>query len=67
MNLLPKVGQRIKLEYMDDPAPIETGATGTVRYVSEPWPGTRGHTIEVKWDNGRTLSLISDVDKFSII
>jgi hypothetical protein len=49
-------GDRIKLVSMpDDPNPIEVGAMGTVRRVTE----IPGHwtSISVDWDNGRTLNL----------
>lgn len=68
MYLLPKVGQRIRLDYMAaDPCPIEPGEMGTVRYITEPWPGTMARYIGVKWDNGRTLDLIYNLDLYSII
>ena len=57
-------GTRIRLvEMLDDPHPIETGAEGTVRNVV---PILGSFQIQVDWDNGRTLSLISPVDKFEI-
>ena len=49
----PKAGDRIELIYMDDPRPMEPGSQGTVIAVD-----SLG-TIHVKWDNGRTLGLLS--------
>lgn len=41
---------------VDDPAPMEIGATGT---VAEVWnPGNSLEQVSVKWDNGRTLMLV---------
>lgn len=55
------VGTRIKLIYMDDVQAIESGTKGTVELVDD------GGNIHINWDNGRTLSLIENVDKFEII
>lgn len=55
-------GTRIELIYMDDPyAPVSSGTKGTVEYVDD-----MGQ-IGMKWDNGRTLALIPEVDEFKII
>ena len=52
-------GTRLELLHMDDPyAPVPVGTCGTVNYVSD-YGG-----IDMKWDNGRTLSLMPDKDKF---
>ena len=55
------VGTRIKLNYMQDDYAVPSGMTGTVDYVDD-----EGQ-IGMKWDNGRTLSLIYGVDSFNII
>lgn len=55
------VGTRIKLIYMDDVQAIESGTKGTVELVDD------GGNIHINWDNGRTLSLIENVDRFEII
>jgi hypothetical protein len=55
-------GTRIELINMDDPyAPVPSGTKGTVEYVDD-----MGQ-ISMKWDNGRTLALIPEVDEFKII
>ena len=55
------LGKRVKLtEPMNDPFPIEVGSEGEVCNVGF-------DTINVKWDNGRTLGLIIGEDKFEII
>jgi hypothetical protein len=45
----------------NDPQPIEKGAKGTIEYIDD-----AGH-IHVKWDNGRSLSLIPNVDQYLIL
>ena len=55
-------GTRIELIHMDDPyAPVPSGTRGTVEFVDD-----MGQ-IAMKWDNGRTLALIPEVDEFKII
>ena len=55
-------GTRIRLDHMDDPyAPILAGTEGVVQAVDD-----AGQLI-MKWDNGRSLSLIPGEDSFSII
>ena len=55
-------GTRIRLNHMDDPyAPIPPGTIGSVDYIDD------AGNIHMKWDNGRTLSLIPGEDDFTII
>ncbi len=57
-----KEGLRIVCDYMtDDPRPIESGTKGTIICVDDMG------SIHVKWDNGRTLALLYDVDRFHLI
>ena len=50
-------GTRILLLGMDDPHhPVPPGTRGTVDYVDD------GGTIHMKWDNGRTLGVCTEVD-----
>lgn len=52
-------GTRLELLHMDDPYhPVPDGTRGTVHHVDD-----QGH-IDMRWDNGRTLSLVYDKDKF---
>ena len=52
-------GSRILLYQMTDPyAPVPSGTRGTVRYMDD------AGQVGVSWDNGRSLSLIPDVDSF---
>ena len=69
MNAIPRVGDRIRLlEMNDDPSPVPVGQEGTVvglqRIGEKPdaW-----HQIDVAWDNGRTLMLVSPPDRFEVI
>jgi hypothetical protein len=58
-----KNGDRIELISMwDDLDPIQPGEKGTILRI-EPY----SKTIEMKWDNGRTLNLLHDQDQFKII
>ena len=55
-------GTRIELIRMDDPyAPIPSGTRGTVDHVDD-----AGH-LHMKWDNGRTLSVVPEEDEFRVI
>ena len=55
------VGTRIRLESMNDPQAVPSGTEGTVIGVD-----SIGQ-IMMKWDNGRSLSLVPGEDSFSII
>lgn len=53
-------GKRIKMIFMEDPEPIEPGAMGTVIKLDG------AGQIQVKWDNGRNLSVIPGEDRYEI-
>ena len=47
---------------MDDSySPVESGMTGTVIHVDDMG------TLHMKWDNGRSLGICPDVDRFTVI
>ncbi len=55
-------GTRICLDSMEnDPFPIPSGSKGTVQFVDD------AGNILMKWDNGGSLSLIPEEDRFYII
>jgi hypothetical protein len=55
------IGKRIMMIFMDDPNPIEPDTMGTIVGVDSL------NQYQVKWDNGRSLSVIPEEDKFVII
>lgn len=54
-------GDRLECVHMEDAWAVPTGTKGSVDFVDD------YGNIHMKWDNGRTLSLIPDVDKFKKI
>ena len=54
-------GTRIRLDHMSDPQAVPSGTEGTVTYVDDIGQ------IGMKWDNGRSLSLVPGEDDFSVI
>lgn len=53
-------GRRITLIKMNDPDPVPAGTKGTIDYVDD-----LGQ-LHVKWDNGRTLAVVPEIDKYMI-
>lgn len=51
-------GTRICLDHMEDLCSVESGTCGTVQFVDD------AGTLHCKFDDGRTLGVIPDVDKF---
>lgn len=49
---------RIELIHMDDNWAVPSGTRGTVDYVDD------AGQIHMKWDNGRTLAIVPQMDKF---
>jgi len=54
-------GKRIKCVYMNDDQPIPEGELGTVDLVDDMG------TIHVIWDNGRSIGLIPNEDKYELV
>lgn len=53
-------GNRIRLFKMVDPYPVPPHTAGVIAFVDDI------NQIHVKWENGRTLAVIPDVDSFMI-
>ena len=51
-------GTRILLEHMADKFAVPNGTRGTVDHVDD------AGQIHMKWDNGRTLALVPQIDSF---
>jgi len=61
LTIYDLIGKRVKLiEMFEDADPIAPGTEGIVYNVG-------GDVINVKWDNGRTLGMIWEVDQFEVI
>ena len=55
-------GTLIRLKHMaDDIAPVPPGTIGEVQMIDD------GGNIHMKWQNGRSLSLIEEADDFEVI
>ena len=52
------LGTRILLNHMEDQWAVPPGTRGTVEYVDD------AGQIHPKWDNGRTLAIVPQVDNF---
>jgi len=64
-NMNPKIekGDRIIcIKMADDPNPVSSFSKGTVTGVVKDPMSDNGEIINMSWDNGSTLSLLSDVD-----
>lgn len=59
-QMYPK-GTRICLDHMEDKFAVESGTCGTVQAVDD------AGNIIMKWDNGRTLSIVPEVDRFHVV
>lgn len=59
-ELYPK-GTKIMLEHMDGESQMRSGLTGTVNYVDD------AGQIHMNWENGSSLALVPDVDKFTVL
>jgi len=59
-----KVGDRIRLDWMDDPDAVKVGEKGTVQAIHDLDTWTQ---VDVKWDNGRRLMLVIPPDGVTVI
>lgn len=51
-------GTRILLNHMEDQWAVPSGTRGTVEHVDD------AGQIHPKWDNGRTLAIVPEIDSF---
>lgn len=56
-----KPGIKVRLLYMEGEQQMAEGLEGTIDYVDD------APQIHVNWENGSSLALIPEVDKFEII
>lgn len=61
LRTLYKPGTRVVVLKMDDPYPVEPGTQGSVDHVDD------AGTIHCRFDDGRYLGLIPEVDRFEIV
>ena len=55
------IGKRIRINHMEDMLPVPDGTEGIIT-------GVDGiGKIQVKWDNGSTLSVIDEIDDYEIL
>ena len=55
------IGKRIRINYMEDIQPVPEGTEGTITGIDDIGQ------IQVKWDNGSTLSVIDEIDDYEIL
>lgn len=68
LNVIPNVGDRVRCLHMDGETSVPPGTEGTVLKVGrDPFEGEESYLIEVRWDNGSSLALVSAVDAWKIL
>lgn len=55
------IGKRIRINHMEDMLPVPDGTEGIITGVDDIGQ------IQVKWDNGSTLSVIDEIDDYEIL
>ena len=55
------IGKRIRINHMDDMSPVPDGTEGIITGIDDIGQ------IQVKWDNGSTLSIIEEIDDYEIL
>jgi len=55
------IGKRIRINHMDDMLPVPDGTEGLITGVDDIGQ------LQVKWDNGSTLSVIDEIDDYEIL
>lgn len=54
-------GKRVRMIHMEDADPIQPGQCGVVKFVDDL------NQLHVKWDDGRTLAIIPEKDKYEVL
>ena len=55
------IGKRIRINHMDDMSPVPDGTEGIITGIDDIGQ------IQVKWDNGSSLSIIDEIDDYEIL
>ena len=55
------IGKRIRINHMDDMLHVPDGTEGIITGIDDIGQ------IQVKWDNGSTLSVIEEIDDYEIL
>lgn len=55
------IGKRIRINHMDDMLPVPDGTEGIITGIDDIGQ------IQVKWDNGSSLSIIEEIDDYEIL
>ena len=58
---IAKKGMRIRMLSMDDDSPVDEGMEGTIHNIDDLG------TLHVKWDDGRSLGVIPNVDEYQLL
>ena len=61
MEKIQLIGKRIRINHMDDMLPVPDGTEGIITGIDDIGQ------IQVKWDNGSTLSVIEEIDDYEIL
>ena len=55
------IGKRIRINHMEDMSPVPDGTEGIITGIDDIGQ------IQVKWDNGSSLSIIDEIDDYEIL
>jgi hypothetical protein len=55
------IGRRIRINHMEDMSPVPDGTKGIITGIDDIGQ------IQVRWDNGSSLSVIEEIDDYDII
>ena len=65
LNPEVQIGDKIELFHMDDDISVPLGTRGTVtNVIDDPFDMEGQKLINVNWENGSSLALLSNVDKW---